>query len=117
MLVYRPEAVVLSTKKPRGFMRNTDVLGRLIKPGDVCGFASRRSSQTNLDVVIIREVKADAIRGDKLTKIWVHATGSTLAGWRVKLVPTHKLQVSEHLIITGLTEQEAIDLLRIRSER
>lgn len=94
-------------------MKNTDVLGRLLKPGDVCGFASRRSSQTNLEVVIIRELKEDGIRADKVVKEWVNAT----AGWQVKLVKTHKILVPSHLIITGMTEKEAVDLMRIRSER
>lgn len=93
-------------------MKNTDVLGRLIKPGDVCGFASRRGSHTHNDVVIIREVKAEGIRGDKLTKVWTKETG-----WSVKLVPTHRIQVSENLTITGLSEKEAVELMRIRSER
>lgn len=95
-------------------MKNTDVLGRLIKPGDVCGFASRRGSQTNLDVIIIRELKADGIKGDKLVKEWKHATATTLAGWQVRKVPTHRIVRPEHLIITDLTEKEAIDLMRIR---
>lgn len=104
-------------------MTNTDALGRLIKPGDVCGFASRRGSQTYLDIIIIREVRPEGpqgsggIKADKLVKEWKRATATTLAGWTVKLVPTHTILVSAHLIIIGLTEREAIERMRIRKER
>lgn len=89
-----------------------DVLGRMIKVGDVCGFASRRSSQTNLEVVIIREIREDGLKGDKLTKAWARDTG-----WTVKRVPTHLIVRSKHLIITGLAEKDAVELMKIRSER
>jgi hypothetical protein len=116
-VVYPPSVWYDPLKKEGTTTMNTDALGRLIKVGDVCAFASRRGSQIYQDTVIIREVLPGGVKGDKLVKEWVHATASTLAGWQVKKVPTHLIVKPSHMIITDLTEQQAVDLMRIRSER
>lgn len=90
---------------------NTDALGRLIKKGDVCGFASRRSSQISLEPVIVREVLPGGIKGDKIVREYV--TGPN-GGWTAKLVPTHLIRRPEHLIITGVSEAEAMSLMKVR---
>lgn len=91
---------------------NADALGRLIKVGDVCGYAHRRRSSIFLEPIIIRSVEPGGVRGDKLVKEW-----SREGGWQVKKTPTKLIVRPSHMIITGITEQEAVELMQIRSER
>lgn len=91
---------------------NSDALGRLIKVGDVCGFASRRRSSIFLEPVIIREVLADGVKGDKIVNEYEFKKG-----WTTKRVPIKLSRVPSHLIITGITEKEAMELMSIRKER
>ena len=83
---------------------SVDATGRLIRIGDVCGFASRRGSSISLEPVIIREIRPGGVKGDK-----VCVTG--------RLVPTHLIRRPEHMIITGMTEEEAVSLMKIPKGR
>lgn len=100
-------SVVSSTVELRteGEYMHTDVLGRKIHPGDVCGFASRRGTHTNLEIVVVREVLHNGVRGHKIVKEYNR-------GWQVKLVPTRMIVRPDHLVITGLSEKEAVELVR-----
>lgn len=87
---------------------SADALGRLIRKGDVCGFASRRGAQVSLQFVVVREISAAGIKGDKLT-----AT-RTEKGWSTKRKPTRYIQ-PEHLIIIDVDEKEAAELIRLKA--
>lgn len=91
---------------------SVDATGRIIRIGDVCGFASRRGSSISLEPVIIRKVLPGGIKGDKIVSEHVNGTG-----WTTRLVPTHLIRRSEHMIITGMTEEEAVSLMKIPKGR
>ena len=84
-----------------------DATGRLIKIGDVCGYAHRRGSEIYQDIVIIKEVSP--LRGNKI--VFDEDRGENI------LVATKPIKVSTSLIITDLTEKEVLSLMQVKSNR
>lgn len=90
----------------RGEYMAADALGRLIRKGDVCGFASRRGAQVSLQFVVVREIGSEGVKGDKLTAV------KTEKGWSVKRKVTRLIQPG-HLVILDLDEKQASELIRL----
>jgi len=85
----------------------TDAIGRIIKAGDVCGFASRRGSSLELEPLIVREVTPKGVKGDKI----VRESGE------IFLSLTHWIKRTDHLIVVGITEQEVLSLMQVRKSK
>lgn len=84
-----------------------DATGRLIRIGDVCGYANRRGKESRQDIVIIKEISP--LRGNKI--VFDEDRNENI------LVATKPIKVSTYLIITDLTEKEVLSLMRVKSNR
>lgn len=95
--------------QPTGTM---DILGRAIRAGDVCGLVGRRRATVSLEIIVVRSVQAGIVKGDKIIRELVEDQKGKK--WVIRLKPTRPIQHTQHLIIIGLTEQEAIELMHIK---
>lgn len=96
-------------KAEEGIMAQ-DRTGRIIRRGDVCGFASRRGSTTTLDLVIVREIRAEGVVVEKFMR---EETDGVVV---VRLARTKMIRRTDHLVITDLDEKGALQLMRLRRE-
>lgn len=77
-----------------------DAIGRKIEVGDVCVHVTRSSSSMYFEPIIIRQLLPDGVKGDKVI------TGFTWRGDKPRLQPSKLIQRADHLVLTGLTEDQ-----------